>query len=104
VAVPFLVEIYLPGETRDRQDAQATFDAIRAELTERYGGVTAFMRAPALGLWKDPQGEVEEDEIVILEVIVKTLDQAWWRDYRMQLEDRLKQESIVVHATAIETL
>jgi hypothetical protein len=100
-----LIEIYLPVVTRNGGDiAKESYDAVRRELTEKYGGVTAFLKAPASGLWEDPQGKIHRDDIVIFEVIVQTLDRKWWRDYRIELERRFDQESIVVHAAEIETL
>ena len=72
-------------------------------LTERFGGLTAYTRAPAEGRWKQG-GDVARDEIVIFEVMAKTLERGWWRDYRSVLERRFAQESIVIRAHTIETL
>ncbi|WP_426130453.1 hypothetical protein [Pararhizobium sp. PWRC1-1] len=59
-------------------DTQARFDGVRAELTERFGGVTFYRNAPAEGLWKD-DGKVERDVIVVAEVMLETIDDIWWR-------------------------
>jgi hypothetical protein len=76
---------------------------LRAELTDRFGGLTAFTRAPAEGLWTDG-GETSHDEIVIFEVMTETLDRPWWRSYRAELEKRFRQDVIVVRAQEIEQL
>lgn len=76
---------------------------LRTELSERFGGLTAFTRAPAEGLWTDG-GETSHDEIVIFEVMTETLDRAFWRSYRVELEKRFRQEVIVIRAQAMEQL
>jgi hypothetical protein len=72
-------------------------------LTDRFGGVTEFSRAPAAGLWKETN-EVEQDDIVIVEVMTDTLDEAWWAELRQNLERRLDQKEIVIRAHEIRRL
>ena len=74
-----LVQILLPvvGE-------REAFDEVMHELTERFGGVTAYTRAPA--------------------AMVPELDKAWWARYRRGLEKRLGQKELVVRAHAIQPL
>jgi hypothetical protein len=99
-----LIEILLPLTRRDGSPQPAErFAQVRAELVERFGGVTAFTRAPAEGLWDDG-GRVERDEIVTLEVMVEQLDRGWWADYRVLLEQRFEQDEVAIAATAIERL
>jgi hypothetical protein len=76
---------------------------VRAELTERFGGLTAFSRAPAEGVWMD-EGRTTRDEVIVLEVMAETLDRAWWGRYRRELEARFQQDAIVVRAQAFEPL
>ncbi len=93
-----LVEIFLPVE---RDGDRSVIERTLAELTERFGGATAFSRSPAEGLWKDG-GEVERDRIVIVEVMVSDLDHAWWRSYRERLEAELRQDVILIRATVCD--
>ncbi len=100
-----VVEIFLP--LRDAQGApfpRASLDRVRHELTERFGGVTAHLRAPAAGAWKDDEGDVERDDVVIVEVVVDELDRGWWAGYRRELEARFHQDEVLVRATACERL
>ncbi len=71
--------------------------ALRRELTEMFGGVTAFNRAPALGEAKD-DGDIVQDSIVIFEVMVDDVDHSWWRHYRENLEVVFHQDEIVIRA------
>lgn len=101
----FLVQILLPVyDNEGRTLGAELFGGVRAELTERFGGLTAHMRAPAKGLWKTDDGEVTRDDIVILEVMAEALDPAWWDAYRRTLEHRFRQELIVVRATRVQLL
>ena len=100
-----LVQILLPlFDNAGRRFGETPFEAVRDELTHRFGGVTAFMRSPATGLWKKQTGQVDRDEVVTVEVMVDTLDHTWWRAYRAQLAGQFEQEQLVVRAIPIETL
>jgi hypothetical protein len=101
-----IVQFLLPLRDNARQPfARADFERVRAELTDRFGGVTAFLQSPALGVWKEEeQGETMRDEMVLYEVMVERLDRAWWSGYRMELERRFQQERVVMRALGAETL
>ena len=99
-----VIEIFLPLARNDGTPQPAgLFAALRAELVERFGGLTAFTRAPADGLWDDG-GTVEADRIVVFEVMDEGFDAAWWADYRHGLEGRFQQEEILVRASASQRL
>ncbi|MGQ7793774.1 hypothetical protein ACUN0C_15310 [Faunimonas sp. B44] len=99
-----LVQILLPvRDNSGRLFGAPAFDRVRGELTERFGGLTAFTRAPAEGLWREG-GSTSVDDIAVLEVMAETLDRAWWTAYREDLQRRFAQEVIVVRAQAIELL
>ncbi|WP_331312052.1 hypothetical protein [Methylobacterium oryzae] len=70
---------------------------MRAELSQRFGGLTAFTRAPAEGFWEE-KSETARDDIVVFEVMTSELDPAWWAAYRRRLEACFRQDSIVVRA------
>ena len=100
-----LVQILLPvRDNEGRPFGDQVFGPTRRELLERFGGVTAYQRAPAQGLWKTDEGEVARDEVVIFEVMVGDLDRAWWGGYRQTLETRFRQDVILIRAIPHETL
>ena len=66
-------------------------------------GLTRRGTALAEGLW-DSGGTVKRDDVVVLEVMTETLDRAWWRDYRRELERLFRQDQMVVRAQAYEAL
>ena len=101
----YLVQLLLPLlDNKKCRFARAEFDRVRNELTERFGGATAFLRSPASGVWKEDDGDITHDQIVILEAMTDTLDRDWWRDYRTELERRFRQGEVVVRALAFEPL
>lgn len=94
-----LIQIVLPlydntGNRHPRELFTRTF----GELTERFGGVTAFTRAPAEGLWEDGSGRVVRDDVIVVEVMTDARDDAWWGQHRARLAARFKQEELVVRA------
>jgi hypothetical protein len=67
--------------------------AVRKELVAKFGGMTAYTRAPADGLWQESD-HIVRDDLVIYEIMVEGIDQDWWRDYRTVLEERFQQTSL----------
>jgi hypothetical protein len=99
------VQLLLPlYDNHGRRFARALFDRVRGELTEEFGGITAYRRSPAEGLWKEKGGEVKRDDVVIFEVMVEALSRAWWAQYRQELERRFRQDEVVIRAIAVERL
>lgn len=93
-----LVELFLPCERGDGSPVpEGELQQIVSDMADRFGGVTAFTRSPARGLWKNAS-EVEEDRIVIVEVMVEDLDMSWWRNYRARLEEQLQQKHVLIRA------
>jgi hypothetical protein len=100
-----LVQLLLPIHWPDGGDVPAElFARVRAELTERFGGVTAYTRSPATGLWKGTAEEIHRDQVIMIEVVVETFDREWWAGYREQLERRFGQEEVHARALAIERI
>lgn len=97
-----LIQLLLPSTSSER--GAALHDAIaetRAELVERFGGVTAFVHSPARGAWTSPEGDVEHDDVVMVEVMAREFDRGWWGEYARALERRFAQQSIMIRATEV---
>ena len=93
-----LVQILLPlYDNAGAPLPRGLFTKVREELAGAFGGLTAFTRAPAEGLWQD-EGETTRDDIVIFEVMTDALDEGWWRAYRAKLERRFRQDVVVIRA------
>jgi hypothetical protein len=102
--MPYLVQVLLPvydnGGGRFPPDH---YHEVRAKLTDVFGGLTAYTRAPAEDLWNSG-GTVKRDDIVVVEVMAPLLDRAFWANYRRELERLFHQEEIVVRAQNYKAL
>ncbi len=99
-----LIQILLPlYDNAGNTFGEELYGKVRRELTERFGGLTAFTRAPAQGLWKDA-GKTRRDDIVVFEVMVEDVDAGWWRGYRKNLEAEFRQDEIVIRAQLVTLL
>jgi len=101
----YLVQLLLPLYDNDGHPFEASeYVRLRSELADRFGGVTAYTRAPARGVWKDDSGETTRDDIVIFEVMTAELDEPWWTSFRESLEARFRQDSVIVRALTSKVL
>jgi hypothetical protein len=100
-----LLQLFLPVYDANRRPfPKAMFDAVRAELADRHGGVTAYLRSPAVGLWEDDEGDCVRDDVLLFEVMVDAIDRPWWFEYRRELERRFAQDEILLRASAVDRL
>jgi hypothetical protein len=94
-----IVEVFLPLDTGSGVPIEPEIiEGIVGGLADRFGGATAFTRSPAEGLWKK-QSAIQKDRIIIVEVMVGELDEAWWKAYRHRLETEFEQDEIVIRVT-----
>ena len=100
-----LVQILLPlRDAKGRGFPKQHYDRVATDLTNRFGGVTAYTRTPAEGRWKDGAQAVNEDEVVVFEVMVASVEESWWRAYRKSLERKFKQKHVIVRSQDIRIL
>jgi hypothetical protein len=76
---------------------------VTKELTEKFGGGTAYTRSPAEGRWQSGTSE-HHDDVVVVEVMVEQLDPDWWTAFREQQAEIFRQKSLVIRAQAIQHL
>ena len=101
----YLIQLLLPLYDNDKRAfARAYFDQVRHELTDRFGGVTAFVRSPAVGVWKDDEQDITRDDVIMFEVMTEHLNEGWWKSYRQKLENSFRQEEIVVRVLEVTKL
>lgn len=99
-----LLQIFLPlYDNTGMALPQALFAEVRTELLACFGGLTAYTRAPAQGLWDDGRQFVRDD-VVIYEVMIGDIDHSWWAGYKRALGDRFKQREILIRAQLVDLL
>jgi hypothetical protein len=100
-----VVQLLIPARDQQQQRyPRALYDALAEQLTAAFGGVTAYTRAPATGLWDAGSGETVRDQMIIYEVMVDHIDAAWWATTRRTLEQQFVQQEIVIRAHQIQRL
>jgi mRNA-degrading endonuclease YafQ of YafQ-DinJ toxin-antitoxin module len=101
----YLIQILLPlYDNEGKPFSQDEFLRVRDELSERFGGITTYMRSPARGLWKETRDTTVQDDIVIYEVMTSELDRTWWQGYREQLTLNFRQALLIVRVSEIQLL
>ena len=99
-----IVQVLLPVFDNEGRAFDAShYTEVRTELADRFGGLTAYSRAPAEGIWVG-EGEFKRDDIVVFEVMVEKLDRDWWSSYREALEQRFRQNFIMMRVLSSEVL
>lgn len=100
-----LIQILLPVYNNQNEVfPEETFSRIRQKLTDQFGGITTYSRAPATGLWKENEQKTVKDDMLVYEVMAETLDKDWWQNYKSQLETILKQDEILIRNWEIQVL
>jgi hypothetical protein len=91
-----LFQILLPRtDNEGRPFAREDFDRVKEELATQFDGVTAYLQAPAEGLWRKGS-DSDIDEIVIFEVMTEEIDLSDWRARRSELERRFRQDKVII--------
>lgn len=100
-----LVQILLPLYDNEQHPfPRHYYTKVGEILAEKFGGLTAYNRAPAEGLWKEGGDRTHRDDIVVYEVMTPRLNRAWWKRCRRELESLFRQQEIVIRASAVEML
>lgn len=101
----YLTQLLLPlYDNAERNLPKTLFAEVRDELTQQFGGLTAHSRAPVDGLWQEDDSHTVRDDLIIYEVMSDELDHAWWKTYRASLEERFRQDQVLIRAHPIEIL
>jgi hypothetical protein len=104
IAVHFLIQIFLPVYDNSGNRFQSShYMKVRSQLIKKFGGLTAYTRAPAVGLW-DSGSAITQDDIIVFEVMAEALNRKWWRGFKRKLELAFRQQEIMIRAQTYETL
>jgi hypothetical protein len=101
----YLIELFLPlADNQGSPFSQEQHNAVEHVLTEKFGGFTAYPRAPARGRWKASESEQQHDDAIVYEVMVEELDVSWWQGYRKELEEAFRQERLLIRSHSVRLL
>jgi hypothetical protein len=103
--VMHLLQLLVPlADNAGQRYPREKLEAVISELTQRFGGITAYLRSPAIGLWQENTGAPQQDELVVCEVMTDALDVEWWKAYRARLEASFNQEKFIIRVHEIKLL
>jgi hypothetical protein len=102
----YLIQVLLPRyDNRGRRLPQKLFDdTSRLLAAKSYGGVTAYTRSPAVGLWNSRGSRLKRDEIIVYEVVTPDLKPKLWKNRRKKWEAAFRQDSILIRASRCQQL
>ena len=80
------------------------YQEIKTELSQTFGGLTAYTRAPAEGLWKEEDDKIVRDGIYIYEVMASQLDKHYWAKYKLKMQKVFQQDEIIIRGSSITLL
>lgn len=101
----YLIEIFIPlADNEGSLFPREQHEAVERTLTEKFGGVTAYPRAPASGRWKGSDAEEQHDDLIVYEVMSDGLDESWWQNYRSELEEAFRQERVLIRSQSVRLL
>ena len=66
-----LIQLLLPTSGAAARDGLAPLAETRRELADRFNGLTAYLRSPAVGWWTAADGRSEQDDVVMVEVVTE---------------------------------
>ena len=100
----YLIQLFIPANYNNGKDIpRPVFAKIKRELTNKFGGLTAFTQSPAEGFWED-KSKLSHDRIFVFEVMAEELNRKWWQKYKETLEELLQQEEIIIRAQQVSVL
>ena len=97
-----LIQLLLPATAMASGGDAAMLALTRAELAERFNGVTTYLGSPAQEWWTASDGDIEQDDAVMVEVVTQNFDRHWWRSYAAKLAGRFRRDAIHVQALPVE--
>ena len=100
----YVIELFLPlYDNQGRRFRDSLYEEVRRDLIEKFGGITAFTRAPAQGS-EQVQGGERRDDLIVFEVMTEELDALWWQSYRQSLEAAFDQDQLIARAARVTLL
>jgi hypothetical protein len=101
----YLVQVLFPlYDNRGRRLPKKLFDQVSRSLAEEHGGLTAYSRSPAVGLWNSHGKRLQRDDIVVYEVLAPRLNAKIWARRRKVWELAFKQDTILIRASRCRLL
>lgn len=93
----YLIQFFLPlYDTNGEQFTKQKFVKVQKLLTDKFGGITSYVRSPAAGFWKDASDHVVKDDVILFEVVTDQIERDYWKDLKTFLLEEFQQEEILL--------
>jgi hypothetical protein len=97
-----LIQVFIPLAGGDgKRFPRSHFEALEETLVAEFTGFTSYPRAPASGLWKGPNAEVQQDDLIIYEIMTDNVEDDWWKTFRQSLEELFQQDKILIRSQLV---
>jgi hypothetical protein len=101
----YLIQILFPlYDNRGRRLPKKLFEQTSCSLAKSHGGVMAYPRSPAMGLWNSRRSGLKRDQIVVFEVVTPNLKPKLWKKRRKTWQAAFRQDSILIRASRCQQL
>jgi hypothetical protein len=95
-----LIQLFIPlYDPLGKKFPENYYKNIKKQLTEKFGGLTIYMRSPAIGLWKEDKQHVVKDDIIVFEVMTTEVDANYWKIYKNNLAKKFCQEELLIRSS-----
>ncbi|MDB5258017.1 MAG: hypothetical protein JWM14_2712 [Chitinophagaceae bacterium] len=99
-----LIQILLPLYDQDGKPFHGLlYDRVKKELTQTFGGLTAYTRSPASGTWKDG-GKIVKEDIYVYEVMTSEINKEFWKVFKSKWQKIFQQEELIIRTLDITLL
>lgn len=99
------IELFIPLFNKNgKAFAKKKYKWLRVLLTDKFGGLTIYARAPAEGFWQEKAERTVNDKMIIYEVLVPAIDKVFWQELKLNLLKKFAQDEILIRVTDISLL
>ena len=99
-----LVQLLLPLYNGKAEAFPSTlYEQVKKELSQQFGGLTAYTGSPASGIWKDGE-KIVKDDIYVYEIMLQEIDKNYWATYKSKLQLIFEQEELIIRVSDITLL
>lgn len=96
------IEVFIPLHDQDGIPFPGyLYQHICKQIIKDFGGVTAYTRAPAIGIWEDREHQEVKDDIVIFEIMVSEIDYSYWRQFKKKLVVQFGQKELIIRQSEV---
>ncbi len=96
------IEVFIPLYDKEgNRFSDHLYQSVSKQLIKNFGGITAYIRSPAVGIWENSDGMQIKDDHVIYEIMVSEIDHSYWKQFKKKLELQFAQKELIIRQSEI---